>query len=84
MAAMTEPTPSPADQERAAWVLVQAQIRLAERQARWGTPKALAMILLAAAAIAAAGGLAGWLLPAHPQQITVHLDQPLTVKLVPK
>ena len=75
--------PSEADRERAKWALLQAQIRLAERQGRWETPRALAMIVLALAAIFAAGGVAGWLLPAHPQQITVHLDQPL-VKVEPK
>lgn len=77
-------TPTEADQERAKWALLQADLSLKTKQARWETSKALAMILLAAAAIAAAGGLAGWLLPAHPQQITVHLDQPLAVKLEPK
>jgi hypothetical protein len=35
-------------------------------------PKALAMILLTAAAISAAGGLAGHFWPGTPQQIIVH------------
>jgi hypothetical protein len=47
---------------------------------RWETPKALAMILLAAAAIAAAGRLADWVSPPRPQTITVHLDAPLVVQ----
>ena len=72
--------PSPSEQERAAWALLHAQLRLADRQARWETPKATAIVVLAAAAIAAAGGLAGWLLPARPQQIIVHFDQPLAGK----
>jgi hypothetical protein len=43
--------------------------------------KAVAMILLAAAAISAAGGLAGHLLPQGSQQIVVRLEQPMAVKL---
>lgn len=75
--------PSARQRDQASWRHLQAQIRLAERQGRWESPKALAMIALAAAAIFAAGGVAGWLLPAHPQQITVHFEQPLAVKMQP-
>ena len=43
--------------------------------------KAAAIILLAAAAISAVGGLAGHLWPQGSQQIVVRLEQPLAVKL---
>ena len=43
--------------------------------------KAVAIILIAAAAISAAGRLAGHLWPPGPQQIIVRLEQPLAVKL---
>jgi len=43
--------------------------------------KAVAMILLAAAAISAAGGLAGHLWPQGAQQIVVRLEQPLAVRV---
>lgn len=56
---------------------------LKSRQAFWEPWKATAMILIAAAAIAAAGGLAGQLWPPHPQQIIVHFDQPIAVKVQP-
>lgn len=59
--------------------LIDAQLRLYREQTRWETPKALAMILLAAAAIAAAGRLADWVSPPRPQNIVVHLDAPLTL-----
>jgi len=58
---------------------LKVDLLLKGRQAFWEVPKALAMILLAAAAISAAGGLAGQLWPARPQQITVHFDQPIAV-----
>jgi len=63
--------------------LLRLDVLLRRRQNFWETPKALAMILLAAAAISVAGGLAGWLLPSRPQQIVVHLDQPIMVRTVP-
>lgn len=55
--------------------LRQAQLRLAERQFRWETWKALAMMALAAAAIAAAGRLADWVSPPRPQVISVHITR---------
>jgi hypothetical protein len=64
-------------------MLIEAQIALYARQARWEPWKALAMILIAAAAIAAAGGIAGRMFPSQPQQIVVHLEQPLAVKVQP-
>jgi len=59
--------------------LLDAQIVLYRRQARWETGKALAMILLAVAALSATTRLADLVFPPHPQVITVHLDAPLTV-----
>jgi len=56
---------------------------LKSRQAFWEPWKAVAMILIAAAAIAAAGGIAGQIWPSHPQQISVHFDQPIGVKIQP-
>jgi hypothetical protein len=70
----TDTTPDPKQAE-----LIEAQLRLYRVQARWETPKALAAILLAAAAIAASGRLADLLAPPRPQNITVHLDAPLTL-----
>jgi hypothetical protein len=43
----------------------------------------MAMILIAAAAIAAAGGIAGRMFPSQPQQIVVHFEQPLAVRVQP-
>jgi hypothetical protein len=56
---------------------------LKTRQSRWETPKAWAMILLAAAAISAAGRLADLISPPKPQTITVQFQQPLAVKVMP-
>ncbi len=82
---MSEPAaPTALERDQASWRLLQAQIRMAERQGRSEPWQAIAMILLAAAAIAAAGGIAGRLWPPQSQQITVHLDQPLVVKVEPK
>jgi hypothetical protein len=36
---MTAPAPSKADQERAKWALLQAQIEQTRRLSRWETPK---------------------------------------------
>jgi hypothetical protein len=41
------------------------------------------MIILATAAIFAAGGLSTWLWPAKPQTIIVQFQQPLAVKVLP-
>lgn len=70
----TSQPPTDAQRDAAAWRLVNAQIRLNERQGWWEPLKATAMILLAAAAISAAGGLAGHLWPAAPQIITVRIE----------
>ena len=63
--------------------MIKVDLLLKSRQAFWEVPKALAMMLLAAAAIAAAGGLAGQIWPAKPTQIIVNFDQPIAVKIVP-
>lgn len=83
MASTTNTPPTDAEKERAAWRLLNAQIAQNERQTWWEPIKATAMILLAAAAISAAGGLSGWLWPPRPQTITVNFGQPLTVQLQP-
>ncbi len=54
-----------------------ADLRLKTLQARWETPKAVAMILLASAAIAASARLADLISPPRPQTITVHLNSPI-------
>jgi hypothetical protein len=64
-------------------MLIEAQIALYARQARWEPWKALAIILIAAAAIAAAGGIVGRMFPSQPQQIVVHFEQPLAVRVQP-
>lgn len=53
--------------------VLKVDLLLKSRQAFWEVPKAVAVILIAASAIAAAGGLAGWLWPSRPQQIIVHV-----------
>jgi hypothetical protein len=62
---------------------MRADLLLKTRQARWETPKAVAMVLLAAAAISAAGGVATWLWPSRPQSIVVQFQQPLRVQVTP-
>ncbi len=57
--------------------LIEAQTRLANRQAFWEGAKALAMILLAVAALSATLRLVDRLGPDRTQTITVHLDAPL-------
>lgn len=80
--------PSDLDREQASWELLQAQINLSraqvahiQRQSVWEIPRAVAMIALALAAIVVAGHLTDLVFPPRPQQITVHFEQPLAVKL---
>jgi hypothetical protein len=75
--------PSETDQDLAKWALLQAQIDQVRRQARWETPKAVAMIALALAAIVVASRLTDLILPPRPQTIVVRLDQPIAVRLLP-
>jgi hypothetical protein len=69
---MSDDAPSEADQERAKWALLQAQIR----QAKWETPKTVAMMAIALAALIAASRLADLWIPVRPQNIIIHFDQP--------
>ena len=62
---------------------LEIDLLLKSLQAFWEPWKAAAMILIAAAAISAAGGLASHLWPSQPQQITIRFDQPIAVKLQP-
>jgi hypothetical protein len=75
-----QPQPSAEQQQRAKWDLLLGdielraeQLRHIRKQARWETPKAIAMIALALAAIIAAGRVADLVTPARPQTIVVHL-----------
>jgi hypothetical protein len=56
---------------------------LKRRQHFWERWRSVAMVVLAVAAVFAAGNLSALLFPPHAQQISVHFDQPLTVKLTP-
>jgi hypothetical protein len=79
---MSATHPTEADRDRAAWALLQAQIDLARRQARWEPWKALAAILAAAAVIAGAIiALANW--NSDPKPIVVRIEQPLRVQVTP-
>lgn len=63
--------------------ILKVDLMMKQRQFFWEGPKAIAMMLIAAAAISAAGGLAGHIWPPKPQQIIVNFgEQPLNVKLV--
>ena len=64
--------------------LLRLDVLLRRKQTRWEMPRAVAMILLAFAAVFAAGGISTWLFPPRPQIITVQFgEQPLHVQLVP-
>jgi hypothetical protein len=79
---MSATHPTDAERDRAAWTLLQAQIDLARRQARWEPWKALAAILAAAAVIAGAiVALANW--SGDPKPIVVRIEQPLAIKVTP-
>jgi hypothetical protein len=55
--------------------LLRLDVQLRRKQSFWETPRALLLIV---ATTAAAAGLLGWGIgSAPPQQIIVHLDQPL-------
>lgn len=60
--------------------LVRAQTALAQRQARWEVPKALATIAAAAAVFFGFVLAAANLIHPTPQQINVHLDAPLVTR----
>jgi hypothetical protein len=78
--------PNTEQEQRAKWDLLlsdieyrQAQLRLIYRQSRWETPRAIAMMALALAALIAAGRLTDLVWPSGPQAIAVHFDQPIIV-----
>jgi hypothetical protein len=75
------PLPSDAQQQRAKWDLLLADLRYRSRQNFWETPRGIAMLLLAFAAVFAAGGLSNWFWPDKPTVTTVKSEQPLAVKL---
>jgi len=57
--------------------LLHLDVALRTTQLRWETPKAIAMILIAAAAIAAASRLGDWIYPPRPPQpIVIQLQAP--------
>jgi hypothetical protein len=56
--------------------VMQQDLKLKEKQTRWETWKALAMILLAAAAIAASARLADWIYQPRPQTIIIQQQPP--------
>jgi hypothetical protein len=71
MAMMTE------DEVRTA--VLKVDLLLKSKQSFWETPRNLALILTAVAAIA---GLVGFKLANQPQHIVVQFEQPLAVKLL--
>jgi hypothetical protein len=58
--------------------VLKVDLLLKTKQAFWETPRNLALILAAVAAIA---GIVGFKLASQPQQIVVQFEQPLAVKL---
>jgi hypothetical protein len=65
--------------------VMKADLALKQKQSFWETPKAIAIIVgVTAAVVGTLGGLVGFKLASAPtQQIVVHLDQPLAVKVQP-
>lgn len=61
--------------------VLKIDLLLKSKQAFWETPRNLALILTAVAAIA---GFVGFKLAGQPQQIVVQFEQPLAVKLLPQ
>jgi hypothetical protein len=61
--------------------LLRLDVLLRKKQAWWEHPRNFALMLGVFAAIVGAGaGLLGYKIGSAPQQIVVHLDQPLSVK----
>jgi len=56
--------------------VMRADLLLKSKQAFWETPRNIALLLTAVAAIA---GLAGWQIGSTPRNVIVHLDAPLTI-----
>jgi hypothetical protein len=65
--------------------LTEIDILLKRRQARWETPRNLAIIIgVAVALFGTLSAIVGFQLGSRPpQQISVHLDQPLQVQIGP-
>jgi hypothetical protein len=65
--------------------LTKIDIMLGERQARWETPRNLAIV--GGVVVALASALSGWIAfqaaSRPPEQIIVHLDQPLHLQMQP-
>lgn len=55
-----------------------ADLNLKIKESKWEVPRAIAMIALAAAAIAASARLVDLLYAPKPKRSMLHLDQPLT------
>jgi hypothetical protein len=64
--------------------LQQLDILLKRRQAFWEIPKGIAALAAAAAVFCGFVLAANYWLHPSPQQINVHLDQPIAVKLLPQ
>jgi hypothetical protein len=60
--------------------VMKVDLLLKRRQSFWETPRNLALIITAVAAIA---GLIGFKLGSQPQTISVNFGQPLTVQMLP-
>jgi hypothetical protein len=71
--------PSQLDRDQASWRHLQAQIRLAERQARWEPWKALAAMVASAAIFIGSVLALSNFIARQPQIINVHLDTPLII-----
>lgn len=68
---MSDPTIDDAPLKRQ---LLELDILLRRKQTFWETPRAILLIVATTAAVA---GILGWKIGQAPQQIIVHLDQPL-------
>lgn len=73
--------PSEEQRQRAEWDLLLADLEYRRIQSRWETPRAIAMLALAAAAFIAAARLTDVVWPPKPQTITIHFDQSVPIKL---
>ena len=60
--------------------LLRLDVQLRRKQSFWETPRAVILIVATSAAIF---GLLGWKIGSKPQEINVHLDQPLHVQVAP-
>jgi len=63
--------------------LMLSQTSLTRRQIAWERPRSIAMVILAAAAVFAAGGFSQHWFPTPPQTITIHVEGPIPIRLLP-